>query len=502
MDDGRSMNGGWSPAAWIRLVSAFVFASIAPASVALGATILVPDQQPTIQAGILAAAAGDTVLVAPGTYTGPGNRAIDFSGKDVVLLSSEGPELTVIDCEGLGRAFYLIGSLTEEAVIEGFTMRNGKAEGDPLGGGAIFVAGGALRIVSCRFEENRASGYIQNGGGGAISGNNATMVIADCVFVGNETSGFGARGGAVAAYNSHIQVIRCVFADNAVASSDGAGGGLSVLWVSSPPAVPVALVEDCEFTRNRATAGGAAYVDETAVSRTMFGANQAEFSGGGVVAHDSMFEQCDFDGNRSVVGGGARFVASTVLRCRFVENVAEDSGGGMQWIAYNNTARECLVRGNRARRGGGISGSRAEASVIGCTVVNNEAEIGSGVYVSSGDPVAWILENSIISGGATGQAVDCAGNVVFEATCTDAFGNAGGDWIGCIGGQNGVDGNFSANPRFCGPDDFTLAGNSPCLPGNHPQGANCGIIGAFGEACPPIAVEAVTWGAIKAEFRE
>ena len=47
-----------------------------------------------------AAAEGDTVLVGPGTYTGPGNRDIELSGKAIVVVSENGPEETVIDCEG------------------------------------------------------------------------------------------------------------------------------------------------------------------------------------------------------------------------------------------------------------------------------------------------------------------------------------------------------------------------------------------------------------------
>jgi len=64
------------------------------------ATIHVPADQPTIQAGIDATVNGDTVLVADGTYTGDGNRDIDFGGKSIVLKSENGSVLTVIDCEG------------------------------------------------------------------------------------------------------------------------------------------------------------------------------------------------------------------------------------------------------------------------------------------------------------------------------------------------------------------------------------------------------------------
>jgi len=70
-----------------------------PATVA-ALTIRVPADPPTIQGGLDAAATGDTVLVAAGTYTGPGNRDLDFAGKDLVLQSESGAEATILDVNG------------------------------------------------------------------------------------------------------------------------------------------------------------------------------------------------------------------------------------------------------------------------------------------------------------------------------------------------------------------------------------------------------------------
>ena len=69
-----------------------IAAILASAGIGMSTTILVPADQPTIQAGINAAVGGDTVLVADGIYTGGGNRDIDFFGKAIVVMSENGPE--------------------------------------------------------------------------------------------------------------------------------------------------------------------------------------------------------------------------------------------------------------------------------------------------------------------------------------------------------------------------------------------------------------------------
>ncbi len=44
-------------------------------------------------------------------------------------------------------------------------------------------------------------------------------------------------------------------------------------------------------------------------------------------------------------------------------------------------------------------------------------------------------------------------------------------------------GNFEADPLFCDQVDYLLREDSPCLPGNHPEGMDCGTIGARGAGC-------------------
>jgi hypothetical protein len=85
------------------------------------AVIHVPAEQPTIQAGLTAAAAGDTVLVAPGRY----KERIIWPGRDGIhLLSELGRDSTEIDADTGDYAISLSSGQTRATVIQGFTVTN------------------------------------------------------------------------------------------------------------------------------------------------------------------------------------------------------------------------------------------------------------------------------------------------------------------------------------------------------------------------------------------
>jgi parallel beta-helix repeat protein len=89
----------------------------------------------TIQDGVNASSAGDTVLLAAGIYTGVGNKDIDYLGKAITVTSESGPDVTIMDCEGLGRGFIFQSGEGSSSVVSGLTILNGNApysEGDGI----------------------------------------------------------------------------------------------------------------------------------------------------------------------------------------------------------------------------------------------------------------------------------------------------------------------------------------------------------------------------------
>lgn len=107
------------------------------AALSLGATITVDDDGPAdfnnIQAAIDVAADGDTVEVQPGTYTGPGNRDIEFKGKAITVRSIDPNDpsvvaVTVVEgsegSDGLHRGFAFRSGEGRDSVLEGLTIRS------------------------------------------------------------------------------------------------------------------------------------------------------------------------------------------------------------------------------------------------------------------------------------------------------------------------------------------------------------------------------------------
>ncbi|MCP4833743.1 MAG: hypothetical protein GY895_03170, partial [Phycisphaera sp.] len=168
----------------------------------------VPADYATIQGAIDAAPDGGLVLVAPGTY----NESLLYpaDGREIVLASSGGADVTTIDGSGITASVIEVsGGQTIRSRVEGFTITGGTTGSVIPGlpaffGGGLLVTRSDLEVFDCRFVDNRST-----------FGGNAYVLessgeIRNCVFV----DGFAqSDGGNLMLFRSDSVVTDCAMAD-------------------------------------------------------------------------------------------------------------------------------------------------------------------------------------------------------------------------------------------------------------------------------------------------
>jgi parallel beta-helix repeat protein len=385
----------------------FVIVPVLWTGTVLGATIRhVPSEYLTIQAAIDAADPGDTVSVASGTYTGPGNVNLVIQGRSIIIEGS-GKESTIIDCAGGGRAFTFVGAETSDSVLKGLTVTGGKVAGN---GGAIFFDGASPTIQDCIITGNTAStdttdytrqtGY----GGGIACDNNSSPTIEGSTITGNK--------------------------------ADQYGGGVALLNSSSP------TISDCDIDDN--TSG---------------------FGGGGLYIQDSSptVEEGSISNNDGGVFGGGVYVtyssAPKLLSCLIVQNSAEYYGGGIlsaYTYASSPIITNCTLADNVVRdqqygigSGGGIFSASSFPQITNSILWNDAATHGPEIYLTSynssaDDPPSRLaVSYSDVKGGQEAVVVDnsfgFASTLIWDAT------------------------NINEDPMFVGPNDYHLSPGSPCI---------------------------------------
>jgi hypothetical protein len=188
--------------------------------------------------------------------------------------------------------------------------------------------------------------------------------------------------------------------------------------------------------------------------------------------------------------GGGIFCSNAsprIKRCILRNNRASVSGGGVHWYGgYAPDFSYCVLFENEAAQGGG--GADAVGGKFNHCVFDRNRTGGVGACHSSTS--GTILDHCILSFGLGGEAIGC--DVLFppQLYCCDIYGNEGGDWVGCIADQLGVNGNFSGDPLFCADGNplgyYAVAEGSPCAPENNPT---CGLVGIRGTGCSLLTVD-------------
>ena len=487
--------------------------------------LVLPDgtgDYPTIQDAIDVSVDGDTVELGDGIFTGEGNIDILYHGMKINVRSRSGiPELCVIDC-----------TVDDLYSHNGFSFQSGEDSSSILqevtitgaDAGGVLCWSSSPTIIRCIFLQNDA-GF---SGGGVVCTQPCSPTFIECEFRENTAlEGMAMGAGAFCMEGADPRFLSCLFLGNEA----GGGGGLSCRAGANP------TVENCQFSENHAIQGGGisltmtcsakilqtVFEDNTAesgagiflnggssasVDDSEYRNNTADYSGGGIYCGGNsslVLESCSFIRNSAPTGAGISYFSDPSLKaidCVFLENTSTELGGGLRNVGSPADLTRCLFQGNSASQGGAIHSS-GSIQIDNSTLYGNDAPEGAGIFFSDGDPE---LTETIIAFSVSGSAVYCepgGGTPQPTLVCCDIFGNDGGDWVDCIANQAGIDGNFSSDPLFCDPGagDFTLRANSPCLAGNHPDGADCGLIGAYGEGCDATATEHTSWSGVKSLFR-
>ena len=241
------------------------------------------------------------------------------------------------------------------------------------------------------------------------------------------------------------------------------------------------------------------------------------------------FEDCVIEGSAAGRGGGVHCWSARprFTDCEIRDNTAAAGGGGVSFDGESNLVFvNCLIAGNQAERGGGLFGLDSRLSLSDCVVAGNTASLrGGGMYAGSDSdsdlssctfayneaPTGGALDavfnshyhftQSIVAFSAVGGALAMSYGSSAEFSCSNLYGNAGGDWAGDIAGQVGIWGNVSAEPQFCGvagSGNYYLQSDSPCAAAQ----SGCGDMGAMGVGCGTTATERSSWSLLKGLFRD
>ncbi|HXJ60036.1 MAG TPA: choice-of-anchor Q domain-containing protein [Verrucomicrobiae bacterium] len=379
------------------------------------------------------AAPGALVLVSNGVYQTGGRIVIGGTSSRVAvaspltLRSVNGPQATVIDGGGTMRCV----SLTNGAVLEGFTLTNGatvtsRLDVDDRSGGGVWCESTNAVVSGCLLIANSAS----FNGGGAYSG-----ILMDCTLGGNSAGSLGAGS-----WKSIL--LNCVLTNNL--ANNGGGSAESTLvgctiagnFARLGGGAASSTLIDCALIANAGDVGGGAY--QSWLTHCNVSSNSAYYTGGGAMdsslvdcilirnliqdgdgggAHNCTLTNCSLAGNLAILGGGA--MSSLLHNCSLMDNAAYDGGGA----AFASTLNNCSLTGNASYEGGGV---------YNCTLNNS---------------IAYGNYNTSIAG---------TGSNYFQSTlnhcCTTPL------------PTNGV-GNFTNAPLFLFPieGNLRLASNSPCI---------------------------------------
>jgi len=362
----------------------------------------VPADAQTIQEALFFSRAGETIVLAEGTYY----ENIYLGGRNITLTSTDPNDSNVVsatiingdtDCNPetmSGRVINLAGTKNTTCHIRGLTITGGSTNAR---GGGIYGAGTSPKISKCIINNNQALDV----GGGLYD---CDGPIDNCAVTGN----FAKDGGGL--YYCEGPINECIITEN---TADFRGGGLfdcgGEFFCNGP--------YDCAFT----------------------------------------ITNCIVSDNLASSGAGMynNLANPSLLNCTLSNNMALDFGGGVYNYANSPTFANCIFSRNSANNGGGIYNYEHTYSILtNCTFAENSAPNGNALACDSRDQIYLSLlqlANCILWDG---------GNEIWNNNKSIILMN----YSDVQGGWPGV-GNIDVNPMFADTNnsDYRLSAGSPCI---------------------------------------
>ena len=169
--------------------------------------IHVPADYNTIQSGISAALIGDTILVAQGTYS----EHLNYLGKDILIKSESGPELTIIQRVNTGVPLIKFqNGESPAATLDGFTVMSS------LNAPGVSISNSSATLKNNIFQQN-----VNNADGGAVAALYGNVLNVMNNIFQNNTS-LGGTGGAIRCYGIKLVAVGNQFISNIAVTDAGA----------------------------------------------------------------------------------------------------------------------------------------------------------------------------------------------------------------------------------------------------------------------------------------
>jgi predicted outer membrane repeat protein len=394
-----------------------------------------------------------------GNETDPNDR--DPVANATILSGERGvPGDPTDNCDTVIRGFDITN---DTAVLDGFTITGGYAQGDTERGGGVNLEGGDTVFINCRFIDNYA---VERGG--AVWGD-GTPAFIDCTFIGNEAGGQGSGGGAIYCSGA-LALSGCVFQNNYSESVAGAVNAQN------------ATITACVYDGNSANGSGGALIGNGSfltVIDSIFSNNVDFFNDGGAMINganvvtiiNTTFLNNSAPGRGGAINNTNVNSATTLIGCTFLGNSSGEGGGGL--VDWSDTLRviNCTFSGNSSAYVGGAiwSHNDLETTIANCTIVGNTAaQSGGGIY-SPDDSTTTTMANTILWSNTDSGGLDENAQLYVEGTLDINYSLV----MGLTGGFGGI-GNFDADPMLldAAGDDFTpgtadddlrLVPGSPCI---------------------------------------